>query len=707
MQRRLRRPSRTSAAIILAGVVPIVPFLHGRAVALAPTFGAFVLFALGLRVKPRLPYAQAWSLLATAGGCVCMTVALMLGDPHHVGDLALLALPVVSVGARYPRRVMGVFAAFVCVLLLGAALVDANAVVHQPLRIAVPLLVIGTTALFSRAARDADRHFRSEALLDPLTGLFARRGLALRASELDQQDRLLGEPLAVLVVDVDRFKAVNDNHGHEIGDRVLQELAARLRSVTPEPGLAFRLGGEEFAILLPGADRQLAQARGEQLRAAVRSHPLCGLTVTVSVGVAVRDAVVAGSLGTLLARADAALYEAKRSGRDRVVLAREKSSPTPPAPVPIPAIASTQPGPADIAPCFTPEVSEPPASGFKPSWLARDATEHDRFLDMNRRMRPVLIRTELLAIALLVPCVPWLQHKVAAIPFVLCGLISLPVPTIAKHAQRPEAVLFTWGMLSAILIASGVVLARDEPADLVLLAWPVLGFSGRFPVRVLAIGAAASVLMMIAAALLFWSSAVVHDPLQLTLPPATLLTLVFISVAVLRSDVEHRKASTRDSLTALLNRGSLSERIAHGPAAASALMCDVDHFKAVNDRHGHTVGDNVLRGLAEQIRTQVRADDAVFRVGGDEFLVLLADDRPAHEIAERIRDAVSARPIANLPITISCGFAHTETHQASGSSLIQRADAQLYHAKQAGRNRVCGPDSGTPNNDPDTLLRVA
>ena len=112
--------------------------------------------------------------------------------------------------------------------------------------------------------------------------------------------------------------------------------------------------------------------------------------------------------------------------------------------------------------------------------------------------------------------------------------------------------MFTWGLVSAVLIASGVVVARDQPAELVLLAWPVLGFSGRFPVRVLMIGAAASMVMMIAATLLFWSSAVVRDPMQLTLPPATLLTLVFISVAVVRSDVEHRKASTRDSLTALL-----------------------------------------------------------------------------------------------------------------------------------------------------------
>lgn len=405
-------------------------------------------------------------MLAAAGGCVCMTAALMWGDPDHLADLALLALPVVIVGARYPRRVMGVFAAFVCVMLLGAGLLDASAVVDQPLRIAVPLLVIGTTALFSRAARDAERHFRSEALLDPLTGLFARRALALRASELDQQDRLLSEPLAVLVVDVDRFKSVNDAHGHEIGDRVLQELAARLRSVSPEPGLAFRLGGEEFAILFPGADRQLAQARGEQLGAAVRSDPVCGLPVTVSVGVAVREAGVAGSLGTVLARADAALYEAKRSGRDRVVLAQGESSPTPPAPVPVPAIVGTQPSGADIAPCVTPEVSEPSANEVRPSWLARDAAEHDRFLDMNRRMRPVLMRTELHSIALLVPCVS--RGCSTRSPLSRCTVRPGQPPGLDDRQARPatrSGVVHLGYRVGSGLLHLSVLLALANPAS--------------------------------------------------------------------------------------------------------------------------------------------------------------------------------------------------------------------------------------------------
>ena len=708
MQRRLRRPGRTSAAIILAGLVPILPFVHGRAVWLAPAVGACLLFALGLRLEPRVPYAQTWSLLAAAGGSVCMTAALMGDDPGHLGDLALLALPVVTIGARYPRRVTGVFAGFVCVLLFGAALVDADAVVRQPLAIAIPLLVIGTTALFSRAVRDAERHFRSEALLDPLTGLFGRRGLAVRASELDQQDRLLGEPLGVLAIDVDHFKLINDAHGHEIGDRVLRELAARLRSVSPEPGLAFRVGGEEFAILLPGADRELARVRGEQLAAAVRNRGLCSLPVTVSVGVAVRDAGVAGSVETMLAIADAAMYEAKRAGRDRVVLTHVASASTPPELVVLRAVDDIHCLPAEAACSPTGEVCEPLASGFRPSWLARDTAEHDRFLDMNRRMRPVLMRTELLAIALLVPCVPWLQHKVAAIPFVLCGMISLPVPAIVRRAERPEAVLFAWGMLSAVLIAGGLVLAHDEPAGLVLLAWPVLGLSGRFPVRVLMIGAAASVIIMIAASLLFWWSAVVRDPIQLTLPPATLVTLVFISVAVVRSEVEHRKASARDSLTALLNRGSLAERLVRGPAAAAAIMFDIDHFKAVNDSRGHTVGDGVLRGLAERIRSQVRVGDAVFRVGGDErFLVLLGAGRPAREIAERIREAVAASPIDDFPITITCGVAHATTTQDSGWSLIP-ARRRPAVPRQARRSQPrLRTDAELPGDNPETLKHVA
>lgn len=259
-------------------------------------------------------------------------------------------------------------------------------------------------------------------------------------------------------------------------------------------------------------------------------------------------------------------------------------------------------------------------------------------------------------------------------------------------------------MVSTALIATGAVLAHDEPAYLVLIAWPVLGLSGRFPVRVLVAGTAAGVLMMISAELLFWWSAVMHDPIQLTLPPATLLAIVFTCIVVVSSDVEHRRASTRDSLTALLNRGALTERLARGPAAPAAIMCDVDNFKAINDLHGHDVGDEVLRGLAERIQSQVRAGDAVFRMGGDELLVLLADERPAREIAERIRAAVAASPIGNLPVTISCGIARTGTHLASGSSLIQRADALLYRAKQEGRNRVCGPDLLSLGSDPDTLL---
>jgi diguanylate cyclase (GGDEF)-like protein len=379
-----------------------VPFVHGRWIGLAPTFGAFLCFHLALWVKPRRSYAQVWSLLAAAGGCVCVTVALRWGDPHHLADLALLALPVVSIGARYPRRVMGAFATFVGALLVGATLLDAGAVDGQPLRIALPLLVIATTALFSRAVRDAERHYRAEALLDPLTGLFGRRALALRATELDQQHRLRGERLAALVVDIDRFKSVNDEHGHELGDQVLKELAARLRSAAPEPGLAFRLGGEEFAILIPGADRQLAQTLGQEVAAAVRGSPVCGLPLTASIGVAARHAGVTGSVHTLLARADAALYEAKRAGRDRVMLAREQPWS---ALAPVAAMPEPERGLAErTASRLTTEASEPPASEFAPSWLARDPAEHERFLDMNRRMRPVLIRTQLVAVVMLVPC---------------------------------------------------------------------------------------------------------------------------------------------------------------------------------------------------------------------------------------------------------------------------------------------------------------
>ena len=128
-------------------------------------------------------------------------------------------------------------------------------------------------------------------------------------------------------------------------------------------------------------------------------------------------------------------------------------------------------------------------------------------------------------------------------------------------------------------------------------------------------------------------------------------------------------------------------------------MLDIDHFKQVNDRHGHPVGDQVITTVAQRLAATLRGTDLLGRYGGEEFAVLLQDTRPDGSaiLAERLRAAISGQPIHTdagpLTVTISIGVADLNT-DSSVAELLGRADQALYQAKQGGRNRVwpCPPD---------------
>jgi diguanylate cyclase (GGDEF)-like protein len=166
---------------------------------------------------------------------------------------------------------------------------------------------------------------RSQSIHDPLTGLFNRRYMAETLERELHRARRLGNPLAVLMVDVDGFKQQNDAFGHDAGDAILVELAALLQRGLRKEDVACRYGGEEFVLVLPDASIENAARRAEQLRDAIgrmrvpHKDALLG-PVTVSIGVAAfPDHGADGA--SLLKSADTALYEAKRAGRDRVSLA--------------------------------------------------------------------------------------------------------------------------------------------------------------------------------------------------------------------------------------------------------------------------------------------------------------------------------------------------------------------------------------------------
>lgn len=158
---------------------------------------------------------------------------------------------------------------------------------------------------------------RHQAMTDPLTGLGNRRWLGERAAEELARAERQREPVSVLVFDLDRFKGINDGHGHETGDRVLVATGEIVRTCLRPYDLAARTGGEEFCILLPRTSLDEAEAIGERLRTALAATtvpPLAKGRMTASFGLCA--AGPGDRLPDLLLRADFALYEAKRSGRN-------------------------------------------------------------------------------------------------------------------------------------------------------------------------------------------------------------------------------------------------------------------------------------------------------------------------------------------------------------------------------------------------------
>jgi diguanylate cyclase (GGDEF)-like protein len=174
------------------------------------------------------------------------------------------------------------------------------------------------------------------------------------------------------------------------------------------------------------------------------------------------------------------------------------------------------------------------------------------------------------------------------------------------------------------------------------------------------------------------------------------------------AQAELRRLARTDPLTGVLNRTALDENAdalfqqpAGHRAGCAALMIDVDHFKAINDRFGHADGDGVLAALARAIAGQLRAGDVLGRVGGEEFLVLLPDTAmdAATALGERLRKTVEGLRIELAgeaqTITISIGVAVRTPDDRQPGALVRRADRALYTAKHAGRNRVTAMTSDT------------
>jgi diguanylate cyclase (GGDEF)-like protein len=316
MEERLR-PFRRASFVVLGVALLLCGHWVGwwELLPLAVAVVGFLIVdrSLATAAQPEFTIASAWLLseLAIAG-----SIALT-GGPRSPA-VAWLVIPLVTLPARFNSRVVTVGVGVVTLLLLATTFgVDTPYILDHPQSIIAPVALIGAVALLSSALMKSDLEHRSSSVIDPLTGMLNRNALQTRIAELVQQAAILREPVALIVGDLDNFKAINDGHGHAAGDVVLKDVAYRMRKALRAYDLAYRLGGEEFLIILPGADSVQAAEVAETLRSTIADEPIAGLMVTISFGVSASEP---GEFAydDIFAEADLALYRSKQDGRNRV-----------------------------------------------------------------------------------------------------------------------------------------------------------------------------------------------------------------------------------------------------------------------------------------------------------------------------------------------------------------------------------------------------
>ncbi len=324
MEERVRPVRQRALAILGVALIAAGPWLGWwPALFLIP---AAVCFGVADLLMPRVGRPELLMFGAWIGSGLVIGGAVALSGGPKQPTLAWLAIPVITLSSRFPMRGVVVGVIINIVILLAVAFgVNAQQIIDDPVLVIAPVALLLCVAVLSTPLMRSDIQHRSDAVIDQLTGMLNRKALSTRVAELAQQSQLTGESIGIIVGDLDHFKAINDTRGHSVGDVVLKEVAYQLRKQLRAFDLAYRLGGEEFLILLPGSDLEQSAILAEQLRRGVADNDVAGgLDVTMSFGVGASLRGEPFDYAEVFKAADAALYRAKRSGRDRVCLSDDE-----------------------------------------------------------------------------------------------------------------------------------------------------------------------------------------------------------------------------------------------------------------------------------------------------------------------------------------------------------------------------------------------
>ncbi|HEY8001927.1 MAG: GGDEF domain-containing protein [Vicinamibacteria bacterium] len=333
----------------------------------------------------------------------------------------------------------------------------------------------------------------------------------------------------------------------------------------------------------------------------------------------------------------------------------------------------------------------------KPTWLCPTQFDRDRLLDMEAKLRRArVIMYGSLGIVFVIGSYwmgPWIL-------LLLAGSVigyALLQPLIDR-VERPEYVIAATVINAQVLIGIGIALTGGplSPAIPVLLL-PIVTLPARFPARGVVAGVGITITVLLAATVGADPAAFVDDPTYTLVGLAAIAGLAAFAHTLMSSEIQQRADATLDPLTGLLNRKALATRFAEIAEQAalsdgwvSVIECDLDRFKRVNDEHGHGRGDAVLKDAAYTLRKNLRTFELVYRLGGEEFLIVLPGIglAEAEAAAERVRAGIEKARPGSLPVTASLGVAAARGDQVQFESLCRRADSALYEAKHNGRNLV-------------------
>jgi len=666
----------------------------------------FLALVTSLAVRYQVRVSGAWhagTVLTLVTAVLAALVAVTLLTIHRtqtmpatlVGLLVLDAVPVVmQVGALAPAdaraRVLFLviptviaassLAAMTHRIHLAGVLLIAAVMVGAPVAdrtligriietcLAMGVLVAADLLVRRLSTATANRIFalRTLSLTDGLTGVLNRRGLAAGFTRLVRSTRR-DTSIGLLIVDIDHFKWFNDEYGHAAGDDILRRVCQVLATAAGPGNLVARIGGEELAALVVGRAEPVALAFRQQL-AALRPP------VTASIGVVDvphEDYTAPGALWQMLDAADRALYEAKNTGRDRICRGELDASEVVDRPV-------TR-APAQAAVPAEGIVTALPPSRL-PGWSLAVFGVLGLLSVLGRNPTP------------LADPIDWV-YLLVSLGCLIAGIVLIAT------VPRLDPLRLIGGVLGADLVIALSVLELHDSAERLTALLPLL-LTGlmvaQHASRVVLLGH--HVIILVVCLLAFQS-------------PITLLTVVAVCLhaAVLIGSSEliyhlrcrHDAAvadlhlwSVTDPLTGLANRRGLELAFARMSRThnLTILALDVDDFKAVNDRHGHAVGDDALIRLAATLRTVTGPGTVVGRTGGDEFVVL-APAAHAGTLTTKVSRAAALLPV---PLSVSVGSTVVAPyHRLPLWHLVAAADAGLTRAKRARRAGQHEPDHDT------------